>query len=75
MNQEEYEYYAFISYSHADKKMALRLQGWLQQYRLPVSLLKEKPMLPKQLSPIFLDKSDLVAQGDLSDALLRRSVH
>ncbi|MCR4656892.1 MAG: toll/interleukin-1 receptor domain-containing protein [Lachnospiraceae bacterium] len=64
-----FEYYAFISYSHADKKVAHALQSWLQQYRLPAALIKGQSSVPKRLSPVFLDKSDLIARGDLNDSL------
>ena len=69
MEKETFKYYAFISYSHADKKIAKKLQKRLQSYHLPSALRKSKPSLPKNLNPVFLDESDLVASGTLKTAL------
>ncbi|MBR0168631.1 MAG: toll/interleukin-1 receptor domain-containing protein [Synergistaceae bacterium] len=54
------KYYAFISYSHKDQKIAKKLQTRLQHYHLPTSLRKANPDLPKNLRPIFIDESNLV---------------
>ena len=54
------KYYAFISYSHKDHKIAKKLQAKLQHYHLPTSLRKANPDLPKNLRPIFIDESNLV---------------
>ena len=69
MEQEGYKYYAFISYSHADQKIATKLQKRLEHYHLPSALRKSNPDLPKNLKPIFRDESDLVATGTLKSAL------
>ncbi len=69
MEQESFKYYAFISYSHKDKKIASQLQKRLEGYHLPANLLKTRPKLPKNLRPVFIDESDLVAQGTLKTAL------
>lgn len=66
---ETFKYYAFISYSHADKKIAKKLQRKLEHYHLPAALQKNNPDLPKKLSPIFIDDSDLVGKGNLKTAL------
>ena len=69
MANESYKYYAFISYSHRDKKTAKKLQKRLEHYHLPAALQKSNPDLPKKLSPIFIDDSDLVGVGTLKTAL------
>ena len=70
MDTENFSYYAFISYSHADKKTAQKLQKRLERYHMPAKLLEDYPELPKKLSPIFRDESDLVARdGTLTDSL------
>ena len=56
---EGFTYYAFISYSHKDQKIAKKLQKWLEHYRLPSNVLKSNSDFPKKLSPIFIDESDL----------------
>lgn len=61
MSQTPFEYYAFISYNHKDRAWAQRLQRQLQRYRLPTALLKGHPSLPKRITPVFLDETDLVA--------------
>ena len=69
MRTEGFKYYAFISYSHKDKKLAKKLQRHLQSYHLPSALLKSHPNLPKKISPIFMDESNLVASRTLREAL------
>ena len=69
MGEDGFKYYAFISYSHRDKEVAKRLQKRLEHYHLPSKLLKTNPELPKKLSPIFIDESDLVARGSLKETL------
>ena len=59
MEQNQKHYYAFISYSHADKKEARDLQRWLEYYKLPTNLRKENPELPKYVRPVFRDTTDL----------------
>jgi hypothetical protein len=63
-----FEYYAFISYKHEDKKWAKWLQGKLEHYRLPSVIRKEIPRLPKQIRPVFRDDTDL-GPGILTDNL------
>ena len=69
MDTESFEYYAFISYSHADKDIATKLQNSLERYHLPSKLLQAHPDLPKKLSPIFRDESDLTGKGTLTETL------
>lgn len=71
MEEKEYRYYAFISYSHKDQETAKRLQKTLHRYHLPSKVLKSNPDLPKKLSPVFLDESNLVAVGPLDESLRR----
>ena len=68
---EEYTYYAFISYSHKDEKWAKWLQQKLEHYRLPTVIRKESgKVLPKRIAPVFLDATDLTV-GKLNDNLHR----
>ena len=65
-----FKYYAFISYSHKDKKTAKKLQVWLEHYHIPSKIVESHPDLPKKLSPVFIDESDLVARdGSLTESL------
>lgn len=64
---------AFISYSHADRDFAARLQRRLESYRLPRRLADQVAPLPGQapgrIGPIFRDRADLSAAADLSQAV------
>ena len=69
MDTENFEYYAFISYNHQDKETARKLQKRLERYHMPAKLLESHPDLPKKLSPIFRDESDITGIGPLIDTL------
>lgn len=69
MQNKGFDYYAFISYNHKDAKWAKQLQRQLEHYRLPSALYKEQPELPKRITPVFLDSSDLVARSSLLESL------
>ncbi len=64
---------AFVSYSHADRDFAARLQRRLESYRLPRRLADRVTPLPGQapgrIGPIFRDRADLSAAADLSQAV------
>lgn len=65
MASEGFKYFAFISYSHKDQKIARKLHKRLESYHLPSALRKSNPKLPKKLSPVFIDEADLIAKGTL----------
>lgn len=70
MKEEGFKYYAFISYSHRDKKTAQRLHKRLRSYHLPSKLIQSHPELPKKLGEVFLDEANLVAKdGSLTESL------
>ena len=57
-----FTYYAFICYSHKDAKWATWIQKALECYRLPSAIRKESQRpLPKKITPIFRDETDLGA--------------
>ena len=63
---EAYRYFAFVSYSSKDAKIAKSLQRRLETYKLPTTLRNELEAergvkFPKRLSPIFRDMTDLEA--------------
>lgn len=60
------EYFAFISYSHEDEKLAKWLADELENYHLPTTLNGRD--LPKDLRPIFRDVDELSA-GNLPDQI------
>ena len=67
------QFRAFISYCHADRAFAAKLQHRLESYRLPGQLagrlapIAEEPS--GRLGPVFRDRADLSAAGDLSHAV------
>ena len=70
VEEKAFKYYAFISYSHKDKKTAKKLQVWLEHFHLPSKVIESHPELPKKLSPVFIDELNLVARdGSLSESL------
>ncbi len=61
-------YRAFISYSHADARVAAWLHRSLEGYRVPKRLrgsAGEFGPLPERLNPIFRDREELASAGDL----------
>lgn len=58
--ENDFTYYAFISYSHKDQKWAEWIQRAIEHYKLPAIIRKEaqKP-LPKRIAPVFRDATDL----------------
>ena len=66
VEQKEFKYYAFISYSHKDKKWANWLYRKLCSYRLPRVVKKSDKNLPNKLTPLFLDEYHLQA-GKIKD--------
>lgn len=69
----EFDYKAFITYSHSDAKIASWLQKSLESYRVPYSLAKRKGIagneFPRRLRPIFRDRVELPAGGNLSQTI------
>lgn len=55
--QDVFEFYAFISYKHEDKKYAKWLQKRLESYKLPAALQNED--IPGRAKPVFRDDTDL----------------
>ncbi|HEX2764897.1 MAG TPA: toll/interleukin-1 receptor domain-containing protein [Allosphingosinicella sp.] len=74
-------YTAFLSYSHRDAAEARSLHRRLEAYRIPARLVGaegEHGPVPARLSPIFRDREELPAAGDLSEkvrAALAASEH
>jgi hypothetical protein len=69
MGSETFKYWAFISYSHADKPFADWLHRSLERYRVPKQIFSQSVGLveiPKRVFPIFRDREELPASADLS---------
>lgn len=68
----EPKYWAFISYSSADKKTARWLIDALEGYRVPRGLVGRQTdhgPVPARLFPVFRDRDELRASSDLQTAL------
>lgn len=65
---DDFKYWAFISYSHADEEWAKWLHKSLETYRVPRKLVGRKAPageIPKRLFPIFRDRDELPGASDL----------
>ena len=68
--EQNFKYFAFISYKREDEKWARWLQNKLETCKLPSSLPTEDGKeYPKTLRPCFRDKADLGETGDLTKIL------
>lgn len=66
------QYWAFISYSHADDAWSRWLHRSLENYRVPRRLVGRPHQfgtVPKHLRPIFRDRDDLVSRSELRGAI------
>lgn len=69
---EPRSYRAFISYSHRDKAVTQWLHRALETYRIPKILIGKETRVgpvPARLTPIFRDRDELPASGDLGREL------
>ena len=65
---EEFRYWAFISYSHADTRWGDWLHKKIESYRVPRSLVgkpSRDTKVPRRLFPIFRDREELPVSSDL----------
>jgi hypothetical protein len=72
MSGTEFKYKAFISYSSRDRLIGEKLHHALENYRIPKILWGRQTgnsVIAKRPCPIYRDRSDLVANPDLSSAI------
>jgi len=65
---DAYLYWAFVSYSHHDRRWARWIHRAIEAYRMPRGLVGQQAnggSIPKRLKPIFLDREELAASADL----------
>ena len=67
----EFKYYAFISYSSKDTAWGKRLQKKLEHYRMPAALCSEHGWKRKPINPVFFAPTD-IQPGGLSKELQDR---
>ena len=67
------KYWAFISYSHQDRRAAERLHRALESYRLPLKQIAKQTSsgedVPRRLAPIFIDRAELASSSSLGGTL------
>ena len=70
MSKYDFKYWAFISYSHQDKKWSDRLHRALEAFHVPIRL-RGKPsrdgMVPKRIFPVFRDREELPSSATLGE--------
>lgn len=67
-----HRYIAFLSYSHHDSDTAGWLHEALEEFQVPkrlVGTLTDQGAVPKRLTPIFRDRHELAAAGDLGEEI------
>ena len=65
-------YLAFISYSHADEKIAAATHKFLERFQVPRALVgreTEYGKVPAQIRPVFRDQEEFPASADLGRAI------
>lgn len=70
--EDQGRYAAFISYSHADMKVARWLHKALENYRVPKALVGtagDRGPVPARLRPIFRDEDELAGAAELGPKL------
>ena len=70
-NQDQYKYFAFISYNSHDTSWGKRLQRKLEGYRMPATLCSEHGWERKPIKPVFFAPTD-IQPGGLSEELQER---
>ncbi len=67
---DNFKYWAFISYSHADEVWAKWLHRTLETYRVPSALVgrpSRNGAVPRRIFPLFRDREELPTSASLSD--------
>lgn len=67
------KYWAFISYSHKDRRAAERLHRAIEGYRVPARLAGKPGVggetIPRRLAPIFIDRAELASSPSLAETI------
>lgn len=69
--EQEYKYFAFISYSSHDYKWGKRIQNKLEHYRMPTTLCSKYGWKRLPMRPVFFAPTD-IQPGGLSEELQER---
>ena len=71
MNEQEFKYYAFISYNSKDTLWGKRVQRKLEHYRMPATLCNERGWARTPIKPVFFAPTD-IQPGGLDEELQER---
>ena len=71
MQEQEFKYYAFISYNKKDTEWGKRVQRKLEHYRMPATLCSERGWKRKPINPVFFAPTD-IQPGGLTEELQER---
>lgn len=69
---DEFKYWAFISYSHRDRKWCDWLHKGLESYRVPKRLIgrsSREGVVPARIFPVFRDREELPTSADLGEMI------
>jgi len=72
MNNSDFKYWAFISYSHADEEWAKWLHKSIETYRVPRKFVGRdtaQGQISRRLFPVFRDREELPGASDLGGKL------
>lgn len=69
--EEQYKYFAFISYNSRDTEWGKKLQRKLEHYRMPATLCSEHNWERTPISPVFFAPTD-IQPGGLTEELQER---
>ena len=69
--EQEFKYYAFISYNSKDTEWGKRVQKKLEHYRMPATLCREHGWELKPINPVFFAPTD-IQPGGLTEELQER---
>lgn len=69
--EQEFKYYAFISYNSKDTVWGKRVQRKLEHYRMPATLCSERGWKRTPIRPVFFAPTD-IQPGGLTDELQER---
>lgn len=73
MEQQEFKYFAFISYNSKDTEWGKRLQRKLEHYRMPAILCSERGWKRTPINPVFFAPTD-IQPGGLTEELQQRLI-
>ena len=70
---KQYKYDAFISYRHTDldKFVAEKIHKYLEEFKLPKSVLKEHKLEKSRIARVFRDKEELTIANNLEDPIIQ----